>query len=394
MPRIIKPLTNSQVNAIRKPGWHAVGGAAGLYLQLRNTSARSWILRVTVDGKRYVIGLGPLSLVSLAEAREEAYRRLKLIRQGRIDEGLESRSRSSSSLTFSECADQLIKSKLSEWKNPKSEKQWRSTLIKYAYPVVGQMKIENVTTKEIMSILEPHWLEKTDTMTKLRGRLQKVLDWATTNGYRQGLNPATWEGNLEHLLPAPSRITKGKHHKSLPYSRVQWAYEVIKNSKGVGSRCLELIILTAVRSSEARQARWNEINLEDKVWRIPAERMKMGRDFEIPLTPQMIDLLDELPRSSSTDLVFFGKNNKQLSDMTVLQVLRRNQIPCVVHGFRSTFSTWVAEQTDYPRDVRELSLAHKIGSNVELAYMRGDLMNKRRILMEEWNRYVRGKTNS
>ena len=394
MPRIIKPLTNSQVNAIRKPGWHAVGGAAGLYLQLRNTSARSWILRVTVDGKRYVIGLGPLSLVSLAEAREEAYRRLKLIRQGRIDEGLESRSRSSSSLTFSECADQLIKSKLSEWKNPKSEKQWRSTLIKYAYPVVGQMKIENVTTKEIMSILEPHWLEKTDTMTKLRGRLQKVLDWATTYGYRQGLNPATWEGNLEHLLPAPSRITKGKHHKSLPYSRVQWAYEVIKNSKGVGSRCLELIILTAVRSSEARQARWNEINLEDKVWRIPAERMKMGRDFEIPLTPQMIDLLDELPRSSSTDLVFFGKNNKQLSDMTVLQVLRRNQIPCVVHGFRSTFSTWVAEQTDYPRDVRELSLAHKIGSNVELAYMRGDLMNKRRLLMEEWNRYVTSKTNN
>ena len=394
MPRIIKPLTNSQVNAIRKPGWHAVGGSAGLYLQLRNTSARSWILRVTVDGKRYVIGLGPLSLVSLAEAREEAYRRLKLIRQGRIDEGLESRSRSSSSLTFSECADQLIKSKLSEWKNPKSEKQWRSTLSKYAYPVVGQVEIEKVTTKDIMSILEPHWLEKTDTMTKLRGRLQKVLDWATTYGYRQGLNPATWEGNLEHLLPAPSRITKGKHHKSLPYSRVQWAYEVIKNSKGVGSRCLELIILTAVRSSEARQARWNEINLEDKVWRIPAERMKMGRDFEIPLTPQMIDLLDELPRSSSTDLVFFGKNNKQLSDMTVLQVLRRNQIPSVVHGFRSTFSTWVAEQTDYPRDVRELSLAHKIGSNVELAYMRGDLMNKRRILLEDWNRYVRGKTNS
>ena len=394
MPRIIKPLTNTQVNALRTPGWHAVGGATGLYLQVRNTSARSWILRVTVDGKRYVIGLGPLSLISLAEAREEAYRRLKLIRQGHIDEGLESRSRLSSTLTFSECADQLIKSKLSEWKNPKSEKQWRSTLTKYAYPVVGQMKIESVTTKEIMSILEPHWLEKTDTMTKLRGRLQKVLDWATTYGYRQGLNPATWEGNLEHLLPAPSRVTKGKHHKSLPYSQVQWAYEVINNSVGVGSRCLELIILTAVRSSEARQARWNEIDLEDKIWRIPAERMKMGRDFEIPLTSQMIELLDELPRSSATDLVFFGKNNKQLSDMTVLQVLRRNQIPCVVHGFRSTFSTWVAEQTDYPRDVRELSLAHKIGSNVELAYMRGDLMNKRRLLMEEWNRYVTSKTNN
>ena len=394
MPRIIKPLTNSQVNALRTPGWHAVGGATGLYLQIRNASARSWILRVTVDGKRYVIGLGPLSLISLAEARNESYRRLRLIRQGQIDEGLESRSRLSSSLTFSECADELIKSKLSEWKNPKSEKQWRSTLSKYAYPVVGQMKIENVTTKEIMSILEPHWLEKTDTMTKLRGRLQRVLDWATTYGYRQGLNPATWEGNLKHLLPAPSRITQGRHHKSLPYSRMHWAYELIKNSVGVGSRCLELIILTAVRSSEARQARWNEIDLQDKIWRIPADRMKMGRDFEVPLTPQMIELLNNLPRSSATDLVFFGKNNKPLSDMTVLQVLRRNQIPCVVHGFRSTFSTWVAEQTDYPRDIRELSLAHKIGSNVELAYMRGDLMTKRRLLMEDWSRYVCGKTNN
>ena len=387
MPRIIKPLTAAQVRAINQNGWHAVGGVNGLYLQVKSQHSRSWILRTLINGKRKVIGLGSCTTMSLSAAREEAFKRLMHIQSGNIAAAIPSK-KSSKTPTFEYCALELIASKRSGWKNPKSESQWANTLKTYAYPVIGNLDVSDITSQHLLQILKPHWETKTDTMTKVRARIQNVLNWAKTCGYRSGPNPADWSGNLEYLLPAASKISSSAHHRSLHYSDVAPWFQRIQESDGMGARCLAFIILTAVRSTEARLATWEEFDLDQAVWRISAERMKMKRDFEVPLSTEAMTLLQKLPRTNISDLVFHGKGGKCLSDATVLRVLQRLNAPCVVHGFRSTFSTWAAEKTDAPREVREMSLSHKIGSDVELAYMRGHLLDKRRNLMESWSTYL------
>ena len=388
LPKVIKPLTSAQVKALKVPGWTAVGGVPGLYIQLKGDSAKSWILRATIKGRRTIMGLGPYSLVTLAEAREEAFRRLRLIQQRNFVAAMNHSLKSPSTPSFSDCANQFLESKQSEWSNPKSLQQWKSTLQNYVAPILGKTPIDQIVTKDIVRVLRPHWESKTDTMTKLRGRIENIIDWASTYGYRDTTNPARWQGNLEYLLPSPAKIAGTRHHRSLPYKDAPNAFKSIQNMQGIGARCLELIILTAVRSGEARKAVWAEIDLSKRIWRIPADRMKMRKDFEIPLCQSALATLDGLPRFATTDFVFPGKSGQPITDMTVLQVLRRSNIPCVVHGFRSTFSTWCAEQTDTPREVREMSLAHKIGTDVELAYMRGDLMLKRRSVMEKWEHFL------
>jgi integrase len=389
MPKVVKPLTVAQVKAIKSNGWHAVGGVTGLYLQVQSDSARSWILRTVINGRRKVIGLGSYSSVSLSQAREEAFRRLNLIRTGNVEAAL-GQSQTIPSMTFKYCASEFIASRKSAWSSPKSVSQWTNTLDTYVLPLIGELNPAEITVQHIVQILKPHWETKTDTMTKIRGRIESIIDWAITYGYRSEANPARWKGTLEHLLPAPSKISKPTHHRSVHYSDAPDYYKLINNSEGMGALCLSLIILTAVRSSEARLATWSEIDLEAGIWTISADRMKMRRKFEVPLSNSAVSLIDRIPRQVNSNLVFYGAKGRPLSDMTVLQVLRRLNIPCVVHGFRSTFSTWVAEQTEFPREIREMSLAHKIGSDVELAYMRGPLLEKRRQLMETWGSYLLG----
>lgn len=393
MPKKAKELTALEVKNLTNAGFHFVGGVAGLALQVLPSGGRSWVLRVTIGNKRRDMGLGGYPDVPLAQAKDDARAARAKIKAGidPIEEQKAARSALKASQmalkTFKQCAEAYIEAHQAGWKNEKHQKQWARTMEAYVYPKIGNVLVKDVELPQVLSILEPIWKTKTETASRVRGRVESVLDWAAARNYRQGLNPARWKGHLDKLLPKPSKVAKVEHHDALPVSDVGAFMVELRKHQGIGARALEFAILTAARSGEVRGATWAEIDKEAKVWVIPGERMKAGREHRVPLSEQAIRILDALPRVAGSNYVFTAPRGGQLSDMTLSAVIRRMGAPCVPHGFRSSFRDWASERTNYPSDMAEMALAHTISDKVEAAYRRGDMFEKRRRMMADWAKF-------
>ncbi len=367
------------------PGHYADGG--GLMLAVANTGSCSWVFRFQRDGKRRELGLGGLITTSLALARSKAAEMREALGRGDTPKpARQSRKEAHAQvMTFKQCAHALIESKRAGWKNVKHADQWVSTLETYAMPVFGPQNVADIDTPSVLRVIEPLWTTKPETASRLRGRIENILDWATTRGYRSGDNPARWRGHLEHLLAAPSKVKRVQHHPALPWGDLPSFMYDLRQRDGTAARALEFSILTAARSGEVRGATWGEIDLSTHIWTIPATRMKAGREQRVPLTSPVMELLGAIPQGGRGDLLFPGARGAPLSDMSLTAVLRRMQrADITVHGFRSSFRDWAGETTPHPREVIEHALAHQIRDRAEAAYARGDLMKKRRALMNDW----------
>jgi integrase len=390
MPKKAKDLSALEVSRLTTPGHHAVGGVAGLYLYVLDTGARSWVLRTMVGTKRRHMGLGGYPDVPLAQAREKARAAKTEVSQGvdpigkRNEQAILLKAQQATHITFEEAASEYIETHEKSWKNPKHRAQWSSTLKTYAYPHIGSLLVKEIDQEHLLKILKPIWTTKTETASRLRGRIESVLDWAATRKLRSVENPARWRGNLKTLLPAPSKVQKVTNHKAVPYKGMAHFMADLRTREGMAARALEFAILCASRSGEVRGAVWSEIDLAAALWTIPPERMKAGIEHRVPLSTSAIKLLKALPRSETSNLVFVGPGDRPLSDMALTALMRRMKVDAVPHGFRSTFRDWVGDCTDHRRDVAEFALAHKLADDVEAAYRRGDALDKRRRMMEDW----------
>lgn len=387
-----------QVTHTKKPGLYSDGG--GLYLQVTKKLVKSWLFRYMRMGVRRGMGLGPVHTVTLAEAREKAYACRRMLIEGidpleakKAKHQAERRERTKS-LPFRDCANQYIEAHRKSWKNEKHAAQWGSTIETYANPIIGNLMVTEIDTDDIMRVLEPIWAEKTETATRLRGRIESILAWATVRGFRTGLNPARWKGHLDHLLAKPSRLRKTNHHAALPYAEAAAFMKMLRQQEGNAALALQLVILTASRTNEVIAARKSEFDLPAKIWIIPAERMKARREHRVPLSTAAVALVKPLINIGTSEFVFpASKENRHLSNMAMLQLLKRmKREDLTVHGFRSTFKDWARETTDYAREVSEAALAHIIGDQTEAAYARGDLFAKRAGLMQEWADHLFAKS--
>jgi integrase len=374
-----------------RPGRYADGG--GLYLQVREVGTKAWLFRFMLDGRARAMGLGPVNDVPLTEARELAQNCRRLLRDGvdpieaRRAKRLQGRLEAAKAITFRECAEKLIASQEAAWRNSKHRQQWRNTLATYADPVLGGLSVAAVDTALVLKVIEPIWTKKPETAGRLRGRIEHVLDWAKAQEYRRGDNPARWRGHLDKLLPRRSKVARVKHHTALPYGEAPTFMHEVRVRTEVSARALEFTILTAARTGETIGARWPEIDFKTKTWIVPPDRMKGGREHRVPLSDRAIEILENLPRKG--EYVFPGGQAKEpLSNGAMLATLDRMERGDVtVHGFRSSFRDWAAEQTSYPNHVVEMALAHAIKSDVEASYRRGDLFEKRRRLMRDWTKF-------
>lgn len=387
MPKRARELTAAAVNRLRTPGRHAVGGAEGLRLHVTEAGTRRWVLRMVHGERRLDILLGNFEDVSLSDARDAARDKRRAARRGALD--IVTRPLQAPVLVavrhlFRDAAAELIGSKKEEWKNAKHAAQWVSTLETYAYPVIGDMDVADVALEQVLQILRPVWTTKTETATRVRGRVEAVLDYSAAQRWREGDNPARWKGLLDKVLPAPEKVQKTEHHKAMPIEDAPAFMRLLGGVHGVSALALRLLILTATRSGEVRGARWEEFDLKGGVWTIPGERMKAGVEHRIPLSTQALHLLSTVPRVSG-GLLFPGtKGDGPISDMSMTQLLRKRKLDYVPHGFRSTFRDWAGDHTEYPRDIVEAALAHTIGNKVEAAYRRKDALERRRPLMQDW----------
>jgi integrase len=380
-----------------KPGMHADGG--GLYLQVTKSGARTWIFRFMLDRRAREMGLGPLHTVTLSEAREKARECRKLRLEGidpieaRSAKKAEARLAAATAMTFREGAEAYIAAHKAGWKNPKHAAQWPATLATYVYPVFGDLPVQAIDTGLVMKALEPIWTAKPETATRVRGRIESVIDWATARGYRQGENPARWRGHLENLFPKKSKVRRVEHHPALPYDEIGAFTASLRGQGGIGARALEFLILAAARTGEVIGARWDEFDLAQKVWTVPAERMKAGKEHRVPLSAAALAIVEAMRETRESEFVFpGGKRGKPLSNMAMLKLLKRmGRDDLTAHGFRSSFRDWAAESTGFPSEVVEMALAHMVGDKVEAAYRRGDLFAKRRQLMEAWARYCEAR---
>ena len=402
MPKKAREMSAAEVRKIVHPGTGgnrnvAVGGVDGLLLQITPTGARSWLLRATIKGKRRQIGLGAFPDVTLAQARERARGLKDQIWQG-IDPLAEKRR-----LTFAQAMEKMLEVRTAEFQNEKHRKQWRSTLNSYAVPVLGDMAVSDVDVSDVLRVLEPIWTTKTETASRLRGRIETVLSWATVHGHRTGDNPARWRGNLDAVLPKPGKVSQVKNYPALSLADAPHWFADLRKRDGMATRALEFVALTAARSGEVRGATWPEIDLDAAVWIIPAERMKAGKEHRVPLTQEAVALLEELPRMEGSDYVFPAARGGMLSDMALSACMKRindaraggyldqrSRRPAVPHGLRSTFRDWAAEKDEYPREMAEIALAHTVGSAVERAYLRSDVLDKRRAMMAAWAEFLGG----
>jgi len=411
MPKRARELKALQVKNLTKPGRHAVGGASGLCLNITDTGAKSWILRTVVDIKRRHIGLGAYPEVSLVEAREKAQEMRRSISAG-IDP-VEERQRQRSALTtesqkevtFEEAFNRYFEEKLQgELSNAKHLKQWRSTLTTYAFPVIGEKAVASITMEDILSVLRPVWETKNETASRVRQRIETVLDWSKVMRLREGENPARWKGNLEQTLPSPNKVKKVRGQPAVALDDISMWFTLLQSRDGIAAVALQFLTLTASRSGEVRGALWVEMDLKQGIWTIPAERMKSRTEHRVPLSSAAADLLTNSPRLLGCPYVFPSPRNGQMSDMTISAVMRRLQAaeekqgglgfldprsrrPAVPHGLRSSFRDWAAERTNYPRELAEMALAHTVGSDVERAYRRTDMVEKRREIMDDWARF-------
>ncbi len=422
VPRVIEELSALDVKRLTHPGGKrnslsAVGGVPGLHLQISPSGARSWILRVTVGKLRRDIGLGGYPAVTLSQARDKAREARSMIEAG--TDPVEARKAAkaalaaaqSRGLTFDQATKRYISTMLQGFKNPKHRQQWENTLATYASPILGAMLVQDITTQDILRVLEPIWWTKTETASRLRGRIEAVLSQATVSGHRAGANPALWKNNLERLLVAPSKVATEEHHPAIAIDDAPRWFTDLRTREGMGARALELLALTGLRSGEVRGARWDEIDLDKALWIVPAARMKMKIEHRVPLSPAAVALLKSLPRLDGNPLVFPAARGGVLSDMTLSAVMKRiheaevaadrpgyldskSKRPAVPHGLRSTLRDWAAERTNYPGELAEVALAHKISNAVEAAYRRGDMIEKRRAMMADWADYLTGAQRS
>jgi integrase len=393
MPKKARELSAYQIKRLTRPGLHSVGGVAGLHLQVTERAARSWILRVVIGARRRDLGLGGYPDTTLEQAREKAREIRSQVWQG-IDpiaarkaaqDAL--RAAEAKRLTFDQAALQCWRARSQEFRNAKHAKQWLSTLKLYASPVMGNLPIDHVELAHVVKAVEPIWTTKTETASRLRGRIETVLEWAKASGYRNGAdNPAKWD-TLKHVLPTPSKVKKVEHHAALPWQDVGAFMADLRKRDGMGARALEFAILTAARSGEVRGATWDEIDLHAKLWTISAERMKAGKKHCVPLSEPAIKLLKSLPRMEDCDYVFASPRGKALSDMSISAVCRRMGVDVVPHGFRSSFKDWARNCTRYEDEVSELALAHVNSDQTRAAYARDELLPKRAKLMTEWAKY-------
>jgi integrase len=407
--RELHRLKARSIENMKKPGRYADGG--GLYLQVGPTGTKSWLFRFMREGRAREMGLGPLHTVPLASqtqagpngtkreirgARDLAADARRLLLEGmdpiaeRENRRETGRRAAGSSKTFAQCAEAYIKAHRPGWRNTKHAAQWESTLATYVYPELGEVPVGAIDTPAVLKVLEPIWSTKPETASRLRGRVECVLDWATVRGFREGLNPARWRGHLDHTLPKRSHIAKTQHHAALSFTQLPAFMKALQLEEGLPARALEFLILTAARTAEVIGATWDEIDLDTGIWTIPAARMKGGRIHKVPLTERAVRVLKQA-RVAGEDHVFAGRQSgKGLSNMALLKTLERmGKSDVTVHGFRSTFRDWASESTTFSREVIEMALAHAIGDKVEAAYRRGDLFEKRRKLMEAWSAYAR-----
>ena len=397
MPRQIRRLSALAVSRARKRGMYPDGN--GLYLQVTKPGVRSWVYRYMLNGAPRHMGLGPLDAVTLADARVKALdaRRLRLAGvdpiNARNDALSEARLETARSITFKDAAERYMDAHKAGWRNAKHRDQWRTTLETYAYPVFGELPVQAVDVALVMKVLEPIWATRTETASRVRGRIESVLDWAAARGYRLGENPARWRGHLQNLLPRRAKVQKVEHHPALPYGEVGAFMADLRRQQGTAASALEFLILTACRTGEGVGARWREFNTGEGVWTVPAERVKSGREYRTPLSPPALAVIgamqEERTTERETDFVFpGGKRDRPLSNTALMAVVKRlGRGDITVHGFRSTFRDWAAERTNYPREVAEMALGHAVSDKVEAAYRRSDLFEKRRRLMNEWSRF-------
>lgn len=396
-------LTTKFVEKINNHGHFPDGGGLFLQVQMRaeTSPAKSWVVRFRApNGRMREMGLGTAEYISLAEARTRAFNARQKAALG-IDP-IEERNTAKAILrapqqrgmTFQECAEAYIEANRAGWKNAKHGAQWKATLEAYAYPVFGKMDVGDIDQTTVLKALDPIWSTKTETATRVRSRIESVLDWAKVRGYRTGDNPARWKGHLDKALPARSKVKRVSHHAALPYADLPAFVLELSVSETSGARALAFCILTATRTSETLLAQWPEFDLKDGVWTIPPERMKAGREHRVPLAPSALKVIERARMALvATDSPFVFESSlrekKPLSNMTLLMQLRRmDRTDITAHGFRSTFRDWAAETTTYPREVAEAALAHTLTNKVEAAYRRGDLFDKRRSLMNDWAAHV------
>ena len=391
----IEKLTACQVIRILNPGKYGDGG--GLYLQVTRTVVKSWVFRFSLDGVEHYMGLGPLHGVPLKDAREEARKARAMLAKGidplqaRRMQKTQEKVSPSRHKTFDECARDYIESHKAGWKNPKQVVQWKNSLQNHASPCFGKLDVREIDTARVLQALTPLWATKTETALRLRERIERVLSFAAILGYRGGDNPARWPGHLQELLPPPSRLKKVRHHPAMPYREIAGFFSRLGREQGLGAPMLAFTILTAARTSEVLMARWTEIDFDERVWTIPPERMKSARQHRVPLSGAALAILR---RQSGLHPVwlFPGKNKDGASNTSILRdTLRRmNRADVTVHGFRSSFRVWAAERTAYPKEIAELALAHRVGSQVEAAYQRSDLFEQRRDLLRDWALWCAG----
>jgi integrase len=395
MSRLHGRLTALQVRHAVKRGLHADG--LGLCLQISRNGSKSWIFRYRMGPRRRYCGLGSVVDVTLAQARERAAA-ARLMLENNQDPITTKRGRRAAAtrtiaraMTFAACANAYIDAHRTGW-DPKSTHQWTASLSTYAYPILGALSVGDVDTGLVLRVIEPIWATKTETASRLRGRIESVLDWAKTRGYRSGENPARWDGHLDTLLPAKAKVAKVAHHAAMAYAELSSFMGELRQRPGLPARALEFTILTAARTGEALNADWSEIDLQARIWVVPGSRMKAGREHRVPLSDAVVQLLGALP-GPHEGLVFPGaKANRPLSKMQLPLVLCRMGYDAVtIHGFRSAFTDWAHERTNFPSEAIELALAHAVSNRVEAAYRRGDMFERRVRLMEAWTAYCAGK---
>ncbi len=393
MGRSIHRLTAVRANALKRAGYHADGG--GLYLRIKDGGSKSWVFRYMIAGRRRDAGLGRYPTINLAKARELAETCRRLVAAGvdpieqRNEEREAERAAAAKAITFEECAKAYIEAHEPAWRNEKHRGQWRTTLGQYVYPKIGTLPIAAIDTAGVLNVLTPIWTAKPETASRVRGRIELVLNWARAQGYRDGANPALWRGHLQHTLPARRKLQPITHHAALPFDQISDLMAALCAQTSIGARALEFLILTATRTGETVGARWDEIDIDNVMWTIPGTRMKGGREHRVPLSPRAVAILKDLAEIRQNEFVFPGmKQGRSLTETTLRIALKRlGYNSTTVHGLRSTFRDWAGERTSFPREIAEAALAHVTGNAVERAYRRGDAFEKRRVLMQQWGTF-------
>jgi len=382
-----------------KAGRHS-DNSNGLYLQVKATGAKSWLFRFQLLGKRKEMGLGGITSLSLGGARIQAAELNNKVKNDPSYNPIMERKKEverlkleaiQENITFEWCATQYIEANKASWTNPKHVQQWTNTLTTYVYPIIGNMNIKDIELDDMLAVLNPIWYEKTETATRIRGRMEKILSWATVSKYRSGMNPALWKTHLEMVLPKPSTLKNVKHFASLPYSDIPNFFVKLRKKHSVSALALEFLILTAARTHNIMNAKWDQIDFKDELWTIQAIDMKVGNIHIVPLSKRCIQILHDLEQTKTCEYIFEGKSKKHggLSNNAMDKFLQQHlgYTNITVHGFRSSFKDWSSEITTHENKVSEMALAHTIGNKAEAAYRRGKLIDKRRVMMSDWEAY-------